>query len=336
LFDDLIRRLQAIPAQQTISLDIEVDDEGYWDRACPAPECGASFKVIIDDWKEKVPDEQAWCPVCGEVDDPREFNTPDQTEQINAAATAHIAGQLDEAFRSARKPALKTGFVSMSWSYRPGDRPLVVMAEAQPLMTYRSSCESCGCRYASVGAAFFCPACGHNNAKSTFAGSISSIRALMDLADRMPSVILDVDAAKDASRQLTESTFVRVWSSFQRLAEATYTSMAASATVPARRNAFQSLEESDRLWAGAIGKTYLDFIGDRLHHDLVRLVQARHVLAHKDGIVDADYVAKSGDSRYAVGQRLVISADEVRLFTSVVERLADELHTSVAKNGAQA
>lgn len=52
---------------------------------------------------------------------------------------------------------------------------------------------------------------------------------------------------------------------------------------------------SDQLWSGAIGKTYADFLTAAEHRDFVRLVQARNVLAHQDGLVDADYVAKSGD-----------------------------------------
>ena len=58
------------------------------------------------------------------------------------------------------------------------------------------------------------------------------------------------------------------------------------------------------------------------HKDLVRLVQARHVLVHQDGIVDADYVAKSGDTRYAVGQRLVVTPAEVRRLAQLTEQLA--------------
>lgn len=61
------------------------------------------------------------------------------------------------------------------------------------------------------------------------------------------------------------------------------------------------------------------------HRDLVRLVQARHVLAHQDGIVDADYVAKSGDRRYKVGQRLVVTAAEVRRLADLAEKLAAAL-----------
>jgi hypothetical protein len=52
------------------------------------------------------------------------------------------------------------------------------------------------------------------------------------------------------------------------------------------------------------------------------LVQARHVLAHQDGIVDVDDVAKSGDHRYADGQPLVVTTAEVRRLADITEKLA--------------
>lgn len=116
----------------------------------------------------------------------------------------------------------------------------------------------------------------------------------MDLAGRMPTVVEDRDAAADAARHLAENSLVRIWASFQRFAEATYNGHPIGATVPARRDAFQNLEASDQLWSGVIGKTYADFLAAEEQRDLVRLVQARHVLAHQDGLVDAYYVAKSG------------------------------------------
>jgi hypothetical protein len=115
---------------------------------------------------------------------------------------------------------------------------------------------------------------------------------------------------------------VRLWSSFQRFAEASYAATPASAATPARRNAFQNLDESNRLWLGAIGKTYADFFAVADYADVVRLVQARHLLAHRDGLVDVDYVARSGDARYKVGQRLIVSAAEVRRMAVLVEKLA--------------
>ena len=151
----------------------------------------------------------------------------------------------------------------------------------------------------------------------------------MDLADRMPAVLDDRDTAADAARHLAENSLVRVWSSFQRFAEATYAAHPASVTTPAKRNAFQNLSMSDSLWSGALGRTYADFLTPGEHRTLVRLVQARHVLAHRDGLVDADYVTKSGDHRYAVGQRLVVTPAEVRGLADLTEKVAAALSAAV-------
>ena len=322
MFDDLLRQLERIPKSQRVPIRLALDDESYLDRRCPAEECGATFKVLFEDWREKVPDERAWCAICGEVAGPPTFNTPDQERQIKQQAVAHLLGQLDEAHRAAAKPTIHAGFLTMTWSYKPGARPFVVPAEAAPLMSQRSACESCGCRYASIGAAFFCPACGHNSARSTFTGALATVRGLMDLAARMAEIVEDRDEAADQARQLAESSLPRVWASFQRFAEATYSAHPASASAPARRNAFQILEVSDSLWREAIGKTYAEILTVDEHRDLVRLVQARHVLAHRDGLVDAHYVAKSGDHRYTVGQRLVVSGAEVRRLADLTEKLS--------------
>jgi hypothetical protein len=323
VFDDLIRRLDRIPKTQRIRIDLRLDEDGYLDRRCPAEECGAAFKVLYADWRDKVPDEQAWCAICGETGAPLSFATPDQMRQIREQGKAHVVGQLDDAFRGARKPKTTGGFISMTWSYKPGARPMVVAAEAAPLMTQRSACEACGCAYASVGAAFFCPACGHNSARTTFAGALAVIRKLMDLTDRMSEIESDRDVAADQTRHMAESNLGRVWASFQRFAEASY--LARPGTTKPRRNAFQNLDKSNALWKPVIGKTYKNILDRAEYADLVRLVQARHILEHQDGIVDADYVARSGDHRYTVGQRLVVTVADTRRLAELAEKLSAAL-----------
>jgi hypothetical protein len=323
VFDDFLREVKKLARPQLISIQMEIDDEGYLDRRCPAQECEAAFKVLFTDWRDRVEDARAWCAICGEAQEASEFNTPDQLRQIKEQAVAHLSGQLNDAMRRARKPTIHAGMVSMTWSYKPGSRPMVVMAQAAPLMTQHSVCEACGVSYASVGAAFFCPACGHNSARSTFAGALTTVRALMDAAEKLSAVIDDPDVAADAARQVIENSLVRVWSSFQRLAEAVY--LATPGRTPPRRNAFQNLEESDRLWKAAIGRSYADFLDATEMRDLVRLVQARMVLAHQDALVDADYVAKSGDHRYTVGQRLVVRTADVSRLADLTEKLAAAL-----------
>ncbi|NOJ44789.1 hypothetical protein [Bradyrhizobium archetypum] len=38
----------------------------------------------------------------------------------------------------------------------------------------------------------------------------------------------------------------------------------------------------------------------------------RHLLAHRDGSMDADYIARTGDASYREGQRLVIRESAIR------------------------
>jgi hypothetical protein len=63
VFDGLIRQLDRIPKTQRIPITLSLDDDGYFDRRCPAEECGAAFKVLFPDRREKVPEEQAWCAI---------------------------------------------------------------------------------------------------------------------------------------------------------------------------------------------------------------------------------------------------------------------------------
>lgn len=96
MFDDLLRQIARIPKQQTVPISIALDDDRYFDRRCPAPERGSAFKVLFEDWRDKMPDEQAWCAICGEVAEPSDFNTLEQAAQIKAQAISHLTGQLDE------------------------------------------------------------------------------------------------------------------------------------------------------------------------------------------------------------------------------------------------
>lgn len=53
--------------------------------------------------------------------------------------------------------------------------------------------------------------------------------------------------------------------------------------------------------------------------------QQRHLLAHQQGIVDNDYVTRSGDTTYEVGQRLLIKESAALKFADLVDRLGTAL-----------
>jgi hypothetical protein len=56
---------------------------------------------------------------------------------------------------------------------------------------------------------------------------------------------------------------------------------------------------------------------------LLRCFQQRHILQHKDGIIDSEYISKSGDNRYIVGQRVVIKESDVTTYAVIIKKLGD-------------
>ena len=105
--------------------------------------------------------------------------------------------------------------------------------------------------------------------------------------------------------------------------EALYSRLPASP--PARRNVFQNLKAGGELWRGATGKRYSDYLTADEMALLTRYLQQRHLVAHTQGLVDADYIAQAGDTRYQIGQRVVIRETAVRECLQLMEKLTDAM-----------
>jgi len=336
MFDELERGLRRMEQGTRLSLEFALDDDRYLDRICPKDECGARFKVHYDDLEDKVSPDAFHCPICGFAAEATEWNTSEQWDYIKSAALREVQKQLGAAFQirttAFNRSQWSDGFITMRMSYKPTSLPLVLPPDASDVMRQQSTCEACGMRYASVGAAFFCPACGHNSAVSTFDDSMvtvrNTLRALPHLRATMSSAF-DEDAAEDAGRHIRENALVKLVSSFQRLAEALFDTLPNRGDFQPRRNVFQNLKESGELWRAAIGSDYDQMLAESELNALERYFQQRHLLAHKDGIVDQQYVEHSGDTSYAVGQRLVIRANAVEDLGTLVQRLAGELRSRV-------
>jgi hypothetical protein len=207
--------------------------------------------------------------------------------------------------------------MSLQVTARPPTVPLPPMAQDE--MTLHISCEQCGCQFAVIGAAYFCPACGHNSASGTFAQSVTIARAMMRSLPTIQASLTDRDAAAQVAKTLIEGAFGTLVTAFQRIAEAEYPKLATPITP--RRNAFQNLSEGSRLWHEAGGSSYASLLDMSELTTLTRLFQQRHVLAHCEGIVDQDYLDRSGDTAYQVGQRVVIREQSVILLADLLDKL---------------
>lgn len=325
MFENLQKELRRLAERQQVEVPLESDAEGYADKECPAEACLFQFKIHGDDWKNIVRDEEVFCPSCRHTAPAKSWYT---TAQVNAAkqyAFGTVVNRLNGAMRAdahASKRRQKPGaFLSITLDVKGGrDAVLVPIAAAEP-MRLRTICEDCGCRYSYVGAAYFCPSCGKNSANHTLLQTLATIRTAAGLGETLRSA-LGPDEAEVMTRTLLEKAMQDTVTSFQRLAEQLYEARTGK---PARRNAFQNLDAGSELWEAELGASYEQLLDAAAMKVLRVYYQQRHLLAHQQGIVDSDYVSRSGDASYAVGQRLIIKDSAVLEFANLVERLGAAL-----------
>jgi uncharacterized Zn finger protein (UPF0148 family) len=331
MFDETIRELQKLSQGITVSISLPVDEEGYFDRQCPSDECQSDFKVHYDDWRDKVRDECVYCPICRSEAPANHWATVTQNEYIKSqghqALRKKVRGAMERDVRRFNARQRRSDFLKVSMSFKPGSY-FSVPAEAAALLERKYTCESCGCRYSSLSAAFFCPACGHNSAVITFEDHLNVVRQLVN---NVPHIRETVNAssgeaiAEDTIRHLLENSLARLVGAFQRVAESLFDKLPNRAVFTPRPNVFQNLTEGSGLWHAATGKGYEDLLSPAEMTDLRRLFQQRHLLSHSEGIVDQRYIDRSLDHSYGIGQRLVIREGAVLRLCELVSKLATEL-----------
>jgi uncharacterized Zn finger protein (UPF0148 family) len=330
MFEDLLRQLERIDGLK-ISVSISTDKDGYLDRECPSSGCMFEFKIHEDDWRDKVRDEEVFCAFCGHTAESDKWLTQEQVKNIEEAALGRVRQDIGRAMKrdaeNWNRQQPRNNFIRMTMKVNSRPEPILLPPQAGDPMRLKITCPACGCRYAGIGAAFFCPACGHNAAEVVFSQAMAGIRSALDSVASVRSEIADRDAAETIIRLIIEYGLQNVVTAFQRYAEALYARHLSG--FKARRNAFQNLAEGSDLWQAAFGKKYNDHLNATEMADLTRMFQQRHLLAHTQGLIDQDYVTRSGDTTYRVGQRLVVRETAVRECLGLIEKLAREMANDV-------
>lgn len=324
MFEDLIKEMERMNGQSE-SVAIESDEKGYIDRQCPNEECEFIFKINEEDWANNLKDETVWCPFCRHEAPSDQWFTIEHAEYAKAEAVAVIKGKIHNSLRSGaqkfnrRQP--RNSFISMSMKVTGGPkRTHTIPAKAADLMQLEIQCESCESRFAVVGSAYFCPACGHNSVTRTFRDSLRKIRAKKDGVDVVRQALIETagkDEAELTCRSLIETCISDGVVAFQKYCEGMYEGFG-----KAPFNAFQRLEQASELWEKATQKGFDAWLREEEINFLRVLYQKRHLLAHNEGIVDVRYIQKSRDSKYKEGQRLIVSANDVENLVTCLEKLS--------------
>jgi hypothetical protein len=217
-------------------------------------------------------------------------------------------------------------------SYERGAPLMILPCEATELLRQDIRCEKCSCRFTTIGATFFCPACQHNSGSLEYQSSVENIERILDALDQLAGAMRaqnDEDVAENLRRSLLENALEDLATILQRRTETLFASLANEASFSRDDNLFQRLSDASDLWKQATGPSYEDLLDAPKWMALNTMMQRRHKIGHKHGHVDQKYVDKSGDCSYQVGQRLVISKKQVRIYLTAVKKLIDGLEKLV-------
>lgn len=314
-----------------IPITIHSDEKGYFDRECPNENCLYTFKINMQDWKEKVSDDEVHCPMCGHIDTADKWWTQEQLESMQEIAASYamsmITKELDKAFGKLARSTRNNKFLKIT--YKPSrkitfqNNPIGQSEEWETDIT----CEKCGTRYSVIGSAYFCPCCGHNSAVSAFNESTDSIEKMLKSLPEMKQLLTESygrDKAETMCRGLLESSLGDIVSAFQKFASCHYDKLTGEIS---RVNDFQIIEKGSQLFKDAAGKGYEEWLSDQELHDMNMLFQRRHLIEHNNGMVDQKYVDKSGDHSYVIGQRLVVKESDAYALLAIIKKLAKGLMT---------
>lgn len=334
MFEDFINEIEKLNNSK-VSVAIDADEKGYIDKQCPAENCEFLFKVNKEDWAEKFEDHAVWCPMCGHSAPATEWFTKQQVEHAVNETKSFISAKIGNALRSSaqafnrRQPRNEFVSISMKVTGSP-KRTLIVPAKAAEVMQLDIICDQCQSRFAVIGSAYFCPCCGANSVTRTFSDSLRKIAVKKDNIEAVRAAVMSSAGKDDAEllcRSMLETCISDGVVAFQKYCEGMYAGFG-----KAKFNVFQRLPDGSALWKEAVGKGYSDWITASELQALTIIYQKRHLLAHSEGIVDDQYLSKSGDTTYKLGQRIIVTDDDIDLLVNSLTKLKEGIQQSCVTN----
>ncbi len=302
-----------------ISITLPTDKNGLISRKCPNSQCGGIFKLKPGTGL-KGTNLPCHCPYCGHKTNMSEFSTPEQIEYAKSVAinqmTNAIQKDLQDWGRELER-STKNSFIKFSVDYKSHPQPIRYYQEKQ-LETF-VVCDVCTLEYAIFGVFAFCPDCGTHN-------SVQILLKNMELVEKeigLLSTINDLELVK----RLTDDALENAISSFDAFGRATCSAFAnkSADSDKARDISFQNISGAHDRVQSLFGVDISNGIKTEEWEFIIRCFQKRHLLAHKMGVIDDEYVKKAKDPQAKAGRIITITVEEVLQLVGLLKTIGTNL-----------
>jgi len=301
--------------EETFSIDIPPDENGFIGRKCP--KCKMYYKIKPGTGL-KV--QYHICPYCEYKGDNSEFFTPEQIEYAKSVAIKKamdpLFKQLDQTFKKLERET-KGGFIQIK--VRTSGNKLKIKEYQEKVLETNVTCNNCGCVFSIYGVFSNCPDCGKINVKAIFDKSIEVAKNMLKLAEQ------DEISMKE---ELIKSALIGAISAFDSYGkELRKKHKSKFPTKP--KNLFQNYLELDKALKKSFGKNIEDYLSKEDSNFLLRMFQVRHIHEHCSGVIDEDFIKHLPEFKNKKGRKYILKKEEVELFFKKLQQLAKKIYSEV-------
>lgn len=175
-------------------------------------------------------------------------------------------------------------------------------------------CDKCTLRFAIYGVFGWCPDCGAHNSLQILSKNLELARKELILAETVDAEMAD---------HLIGDALENVVSAFDGFGR----ELCSQKAIDVR---FQNMISARRRVQESFGFDFADELDADTWIIACRLFQKRHILAHKMGVMDDEYVRKANDPDAVVGRRVRVTPQEVAVAISLIEGLGQRLFRGLA------
>jgi hypothetical protein len=271
------------------SIPLNPDADGYLGRECPIEECLGYFKITPGTGvKGPAP---CYCPYCGHSGEQNTFFTKEQIEYARSVVLRRVADAIHQDLKSLEFEQKPSGAFGIGISLK------VTRSSPHPIRYYREKqleteviCEACTLRYAIYGVFGWCPDCGTHN-------SLQILTKNLELAKKELALAESVD--RELADHLIGDALENVVSAFDGFGREVCSQKGADIR-------FQNLAGARRRVQEFFQIDFGDGLSSEEWNAACRVFQKRHLLAHKMGVIDKDYIQNTNDPGAIRGGRLCL------------------------------
>ena len=291
-----------------VSVPIKTDDDGYLGRECPVKECLGYFKITPGTGiKGPAP---CHCPYCGHSGDQNTFWTQEQLDYATSVVIREVTDAFHQDLKSLEFEQRPVGLFGIGISLKvQAGRPHPIKYYREKQLETEVVCDHCTLRYAIYGVFGWCPDCGVHN-------STQILTKNLELAKKELALAESVD--KELGAHLVGDALENIVSAFDGFGR----------EICLRKGAdiqFQNLTGARRRVQERFAIDFGDVLAPDEWEKVCRVFQKRHLLAHRVGVVDEDYLKKANDPQAVLGRKIGVSHDEVIGAINLIEKLGKRL-----------